>query len=237
MTLAAVLAIALMAVALCASASAAGGYQQATFKAEVKGTQSYKAEYHHESRNPCDVAIDDVNTETAKFKSTKPLLITFTKVPGMKEPLISAGKKPVMFPTKATVKRAASHVVGPIAGDCEDNGGGAEPGPGPDCGTKVVAPFNLDVGYFKPEHVELISNQDSDTDPFENCSGGKFPFLLSGDRFGKRSSAELPTEEVFDEKIGKLITIGKGTEFLPYGESNFEETNIRWELSLTRVQK
>jgi hypothetical protein len=42
-------------------------------------------------------------------------------------------------------------------------------------------------------------------------------------------------KEVFDEKIGKLITIGKGNEGIVWPEG-FEKTKIRWELELTRVK-
>jgi hypothetical protein len=233
MTLAALLAVALLAAAFCASAQA-GKYEQATFKAEVKGVQTYHGDYHHKSTGPCDPSIDEVTEERAKFVSLKPVKLTITKLPQLKEPVITSGVKQLRLPTKAKVKRSHSNSVGSIAPGCPDNGGGVPGGPGPDCGTRVIQPFYMSVDYYKPEHVELQPEDNAGSDPYERCGGGKFPTIISGETFGRRSSAELPLDEVFDEKIGKLITIGAGNSDLPWSEGT-EETSIRWELSLTRV--
>ncbi len=121
---------------------------------------------------------------------------------------------------------------GPMLGGY--NGGG-NPGPGPDCGTRTVKPWLLDLSYYRRDHIQLQAEETYGGDPFERCSHGGFPYLLSGKSFGKRQSAELPVREVFDNKIGKLITIGAGSESLPYPEG-YDETMIRWELSLTRIK-
>ncbi len=96
-------------------------------------------------------------------------------------------------------------------------------------------PLALSVDYYKTNHVELQPTSNNVADPFQHCGSGKFPYLLNGDSFGKRQDAELPVEEVFDEKIGKLITIGSGTEGI-VGPETIDETKIRWELSLTRIK-
>ena len=234
MTLAMLMAVALLLAAFCASAQA-GKYEQATFKAEVKGVQTHANEYHHASTGPCDPTIDSVTAEKAKFVSTKPVKLTITKVPQLREPIITSGTKGLRIPTKAKVTRSHTNSVSPIAPGCPDNGGGVPGGPGPDCGTKTFKPFWMSIDYYRPEHVELQPEDNAGGDPYQRCGSGMFPRILSGESFGKRSSAELPMKEVFDEKIGKLITIGKGNEGIVWPEG-FERTNIRWELSLTRVR-
>jgi hypothetical protein len=233
-TVAAVAAAGLLAAAFSASASAEGGYEQARFKAEVKGVQTYVSEYHHTATDRCDTSVDTVSKETARFKSTKPVLLTATHIPGVKELVLTSGDKPLRIPTKGTVTRSHSNSFTPIPEDCGGNGGGVEP-VAPDCGTKVVQPWWMTVDYYKRSHVELQPEDNAGSDLFENCGSGSYPYLLSGESFGRRQSADLPENEVFDEKIGKLITIGKGTESIPMPDG-YDETKLRWELSLTRIK-
>lgn len=100
----------------------------------------------------------------------------------------------------------------------------------------MIKPLWLSVDYYKRGHVDLQPEDNGGSNPFEHCGAGKFPFLLSGEWFGKRSSAELPEKEVFDPEIGKLITIGGGNHSI-VGPEEHEDTKIRWELSLTRIGK
>jgi len=237
-TLATVLAMALLVAAFCASAQAADDYEQAKFKAEVKGKQTFVSEWHHASTDRCDTGYDSLTKETIKFKSTKPVVITAMATPGAEDPYLMAGNGGgLRLPAKATITRSHSYSSTPVPEDCGSNGGGVEPGPGPDCGTKTVRPFDLAIDYYKRGHIEIQSeDQDPDADPFERCGSGRFPFLLHGTTFGKRQDAELPEEDLFDEKIGKLITIGRGSEFIAGPENSFDETNIEWDLSLTRIK-
>ena len=236
MTLAALIAAALLVAAFCASAQAADEYRSASFKAEVKGVQTYQSKYDHVASDRCDSTYGSDTKETIRFKSTKPVLLTATHIPKVKGLVLSSGTKPLRFPTKARVSRSHSYYASPVPEDCDANGGGVPPGPGPDCGTKVVKPWWMTVDYYKPGHVELQPEDNAGSDLFERCGSGQYPYLLSGESFGKRSSAELPEDEVFDQQIGKLITIGKGDEYLPTPDG-FDETKIRWEVSLKRLKK
>jgi hypothetical protein len=234
-TLAAFTTTAVLAAGFCSGAQAAE-FQQAKFKAEVKGVQTYANEYHHVSTDRCDPQIDSSNYEVVRFKSTKPVLLTATKVSGLKDPLLTSGTKPLALPTRAKVTRSNSNSYTQVPEDCSGNGGGVGPGPAPDCGTKTVSPWLLSLDYWKRDHLELQPENGPETDLFQNCGRGEFPYLLEGLTFGKRQSAKLPAKELFDQKIGKLITIGTGNRYLPMPEG-FDETTIRWELSLTRVGK
>jgi len=62
-----------------------------------------------------------------------------------------------------------------------------------------------------------------------------WPRLLPESSFGKSQVADLPINEVFDPKIGKLITIGRGDESIPYPDGA-DRTNLTWEVSLTRLK-
>jgi len=234
--LAALLALASLAFSV-ASANAAGngGYKQANFRAEIKGVQTFHDEYHHASTERCDPQIDSVEDETLRFKSKKPILFTATHIPEVKGLVLTSGDKPLRFPVKASVTRSNSHSASHLPLDCGDNGGGAEPTP-PDCGKRTIGSWKLGLDYYKRSRLELTpEDYDQGADLYVNCGSGMFPNLLPGTTFGKSTAAELPEDEVFNEKFGKIITIGDGDEFLPTPEG-FSETKIRWELSITRIK-
>lgn len=233
LTLAVALAAGLLVFA--ATASAAGKYKQAHFKAEVKGVQTYLDEFHHTSTDRCDMNVDSVTNERIKFQSRKPVPLTATKIPGLKGLMLTSGTdKPLRFPTKASIKRSHSNSYSPIPEDCGGNGGGVIPRP-PDCGTRTVNPWWLTVDYYAKNRIELQPEDNAGSDLFEQCGSGKWPYLLSGETFGKRSSADLPPGEVFNEEYGKIITIGKGNEMIAYPDG-YTETKVKWELSLTRIK-
>ncbi len=234
LAIATLLAAMLPLLALAAEASAFN-YKQASFKATVKGVQTYEYVRDHESTGPCDPAIKAHDRETVKFKSTKPVKLTASQVGG-NEPFFTSGTKLLRFPTKANVDRRNSYSASPVPEECGGNGGGVKPGPPPDCGKRVIKPWWMTVDYYKRDHIELQPEDNAGRGPYERCGGGEFPFMMSGETFGKRSSAELPASELFDRKIGKLITIGAGSQNLPLPEGH-TKTTIRWELSLTRTGK
>lgn len=233
--LAALLALASLAFSV-ASANAAGSkYRQASFKAEVKGVQTYVDEYHHASTDRCDMGVDSVSREKIRFESRKPVILTATDIPGVKGLVLTGGTdKPLRFPTKAKLTRSHSNSHTQLPEDCGDNGGGVVPTP-PDCGSRTISPWWLSADFYKKDHVELQPEDVAGSDPFKSCGSGQFPYLLHGTVFGKRSDAELPTEDVFNEKYGKIIVLGEGDEYLPMPEG-FTKTEIRWDLSLTRIK-
>lgn len=234
MTIAALLAVGLLAAALAASASAFNSTQQ-RFKAEIKGVQTYSSDYDHASTGVCDPAISSHTRETIRFASTKPVIVTFTRLPGVKMPIVSAGRKGVRLPTKGTIRRSHSYSASRVPEDCGDNGGGVEGTTPPDCGSRTVQPWYMSFDYVRKDKVGIQPEDVAGSDLFENCGSGKYPYLLGTSSFGKSQLADLPAKEVFDRKIGKLITIGRGSEDLPLPEGG-DETKLRWELSLTRIR-
>lgn len=236
-TLAGLLAAALLAFAFASGADAKGKYKQATFKAEIKGVQTYKTQTDHVSTGRCDMGYHHATTEKWRFASKKPVKLTATRIPGLEngELVFTSGTKPLWFKTRATVKRANESSYTPIPEDCGGNGGGVPPGPGPDCGTKVVDPMWFGIDYWKRGHIELQPQSQGGSDLFERCGSGAYPYLLGGESFGKRQSAELPEADAFNEDYGKIIVVGRGDQFLAFPDGH-DETKIRWELSLTRVK-
>lgn len=233
MTIAALLAAGLLAAAFATSASAFNSTQQ-KFKAEIKGVQTFSSDYDHASSDVCDPTINSHTKETIRFASTKPLVVTFTRLPGVKHPIISAGRRGLRLPTKGKIKRSHSYSASQVPEDCGDNGGGVENPTPPDCGTRTVTPWYMSFDYVRKDKVGLTPEDVAGSDLFENCGSGKYPYLLGTTSFGKSQLADLPVKEVFDREIGKLITIGRGDEDLPTPEGG-DTTNLRWELSLTRI--
>ena len=235
LALAAILALGLLAFSASSAGAAQGGYDQANFKDEIKGVQTYLDEYHRASTDRCESQIDSVENEKVTFKSKKPVLFTATRIPEVKGLVLTSGDKPLRFPVKATVNRSNSHSATPLPLDCAANGGGATPTP-PDCGKRTIGSWKLGVDYYKRSRLELIpEDYDQGTDLYANCGNGYFPQVLPGTTFGKSTSAELPEDEVFNEKYGKIITIGQGDESIVYPDG-FWETKLRWELSITRIK-
>lgn len=210
------------------------GYEQATFKVSLKGTQTVEHAYDHTATDPCDIDISESGGETLRFKSTKAVKMTATKMSGLDHPIFMTGKSMARIPVKATITRSNDVSAGTPAPGCPDNGGGSTPGPGPDCGTKVIKPWWLGFDYWKKDRIELMPEDVAGGDPFERCGGWGFPYLLQGATFGKRPSADLPVDELFDPKIGKLITIGRGNHNTVDPEG-WEKRGIRWELTLKRI--
>ena len=234
LTIASLLAVGLLAVAFATSASAFNSTQQ-RFKAEIKGGQTYTSAFDHASTDTCDPSVSSHTKETIRFASKKPVVVTFTRIPGSRYPIVSGGDKGLRLPTTGKVKRSHSYSASHVPEECGDNGGGVPGGETPpDCGTKTVTPWYMSFDYARRDKVELQPEDVAGSDLFENCGSGKYPYLLAGSSFGKSQLADLPVKEVFDRKIGKLITIGRGSEDLPTPEGG-DSTKLRWELSLTRI--
>lgn len=68
------------------------GYEQATFKVSLKGTQTVEHAYDHTATDPCDIDISESGGETLRFKSTKAVKMTATKMSGLDHPIFMTGK-------------------------------------------------------------------------------------------------------------------------------------------------
>lgn len=219
--------------ALCAPASAAGGYRQAVFKAEVEGVQRTSVTHSHEPLHRCDVRDYSTGKETVRFASRKPLKVTVARVPGVSGYTVLYGKRGQGIPTRARVNRRFSPQVTAPPSDCppagDGNGGGPLP---PDCGTRTISPWMIAIESPRRELVSLEA--DHFEDPYQRCPGGAFPELVHENTRGDTIVSRLPEKELFDQRIGKLIVIGRGER--SYLLHDYDETTtVRWSLSLRRI--
>lgn len=225
-------------VAAPASAAAASKYEIANFEVEVKGIQKSTESFHHKAESECDVGDTSTITEKIVFKS-KPKEITAYGVPGQLNPDLlfrQAGK----WPTAATISRHYTPriVVPPPSPQCGENDGGESTGPKDDCGTKKVSDWSLELEFDDRKKDGLGLTGLERKDPFEACLAVlgelSFPYLIVSDTKEEPILADLPQDELFDPKIGKLIVLGNGTKRVEEPDVSVK-SSIEWDVSLTRI--
>lgn len=216
-----------------------GGFKMSKFKVEVKGWQKMVQQHSHQSENECDGDDFTSGSETVNFKSMKPVVVTAYYSPGLDNPEFFAGKQ-LGIPTKAKITRSYTPrrpTSFPI--HCGANGGGVDNVTLPDCGTKTVNPFKVNLQYAREKRNGLLLSSESTTgDPYEQCAGAgiaSFPWLIVEDSKGKYIHAELSQAELFDPKFGKWISIAEGTR-KTYGRDSWVKTTVHWEVSFTRLK-
>ncbi|MGN6557178.1 MAG: hypothetical protein ACTHLH_04100 [Solirubrobacterales bacterium] len=182
-----------LALALCALAATAAalsapagadtygnGFSAARFKVEIKGTQDMIQHYTREAENECDVSDHSIGKERVTFHTTKPIYITATHMPGEFNPQLFGGPQ-LGIPTVAKVQRSFTPVIGQPPESCAVAiGGGGEPVK-PDCGTKTIKPWRLNLQDAREKKNALLLSGNGDQDPFVDCPGAStmgFPWLL-----------------------------------------------------------
>ncbi len=228
-----------------ASAAPAGaatygnGFKLAKFKVEIKGWQNVVHHRNVEAEDECGVSDHSFGRERVTFKTSKPIYVTATHLPGEFNPQLFGGPQ-LGIPARAKVQRSYTPVISGPAVACEDNGGGAEPTP-PDCGAKIVKKWRLNLQFGEEKKNGLLLSGNGDQDPFENCPGASvdgFPWLLvegSGHK-GKYIYADLSQDELFDPKFQKWISIANGTS-KDVGSTYWTKTDVHWEVSFTRLKE
>jgi hypothetical protein len=220
------------------AATSGNGFQVAKFKIEVEGTQT--SIYHHtvEAENECDVSDHSFGREKVRFHTTKPIYVTATHMPGEFNPqMLATGQ--LGIPTTAKVQRSYTPVITGPAIPCEENGGGAEVTK-PDCGTKTIKPWTLELQYAREKKNALLLSGSGEGDPYENCPSdgvAGFPWLLvegSGHQ-GKYIYAEVTQDELFDPHFQKWIAIGHGSA-KDSGSTWWSKTEITYSISFTRLK-
>jgi hypothetical protein len=220
------------------AATYGNGFQLAKFKIEIEGTQN--AVYHRtlEAEDECSISDHSFGREKVTFHTTKPIYITASHFPGEFNPQMFGGRQ-LGIPTTAKVQRSYTPVITGPAIPCEDNGGGAEPTK-PDCGTRIVKPWTLELQYASDKKNALLLSG-SGEDPYVNCPGNStagFPSLLvegSGHQ-GKYIYAEVSQDELFDPQFQKWIAIGHGSA-KDSGAGWWSKTDITYSVSFTRLKE
>jgi len=220
------------------AATYGNGFQLAKFKVEIKGWQNMVQHRSHEAENECDVSDHSFGRERVSFETTKPIYITATHMKGEFNPQLFGGPQ-LGIPARAKVQRSYTPAITSPAVPCEENGGGAEPTK-PDCGTKIVKQWRLNLQFGREKKNGLLLSGNGDQDPYVNCPGSStasFPWLLvegSGHK-GKYIYADLSQDELFDPQFQKWISIANGSA-TDSGADWWSKTDVHWEVSFTRLK-
>ncbi len=241
MTAAVALALAGLTASAAPAKGGANGFKVAKFKVEVKGVQKMVQQYHHLAENECDIDNFSSGSEKIVFETLRPVVITASYSPAFENPMFFTNSKVLGIPTRATVKRSyTSRIHGP-AKPCEENGGGVETVLQPDCGTKRIEPYVVQLQYADAKKGQLIVTGDTGAeDPFERCAGAgedTFPFLLGqkGASGKQLIHAELPQRDLFDPGFQKWISLAEGSRKTRYAD-HWIKTDIQWDVSFTRLK-
>ena len=227
--------------ALSAPARAAtygNGFQVSKFKVEVKGYSTTTWHRNYEAADECDVSDHSFGREKLTFRSARPVTITATHMRGEFNPQLFGGRQ-LGIPTVAKVQRSFTPAITGPAAECEENGGGAEPTV-PDCGTRTVSPWKLNLQYAREKKSALLLSGGDGEDPFANCPGNgveSYPWLLveKSGHTGKYIYADLSQDELFDPNYRKWISIANGSA-KNSGEDWWSKTDIHWDVSFTRMK-
>lgn len=240
--LAVVLAAAAVGAAVAAASAQAAKYESARFKATVEGVQTVNWSKSSDEDGTCMVTHDNTGSEKVKFGSSKPVIVSAFKAPGSKRPSLIAGEGLPELPVKAKITRQNEDTYGPMGPedrDCADGPGMGGPPPASDCGTKAVG-WKLDLGYDYQLKDRINLGAYNTDDPFGRCPGvgsDGFPFLVGqvGGYDGKRKLPELPSSELFDPSLGKLILIGRNKKTISR-DGYSSQGSSRWVLELKRLK-
>lgn len=240
--LAAAVAIAI-ALALAAPARAAtygNGFQMSKFRVEVEGYSTTTWHRNVEPTDPCEVGDHSLGRERVTFSTVKPVVITASHMRGEFSPQLFAGRSALGVPTKARVQRSFTPAITPSALACEDNGGGGAEATKPDCGSRTIGSWFLNVEFSDKQRNALQLTSDGSAEvPYASCPGAGFtyPFLL--DKVGTREArkplyADLSQDELFDPAFQKWITIGDGS-YKEASDTWWAKTDVHWAVSFTRL--
>jgi hypothetical protein len=211
----------------------------AHFKVEIKGVQQMYSQHTHEAENDCDINDFSSGSEKLVFK-TKPIVITSVHVPGVFNPSFVVASTPDGIPATAKVTRSYTpRISGGVAEGCgENDGNGSGEEVKPDCGTKTVTPFRLDLDYSEEEKSKLTLLGGLDEDPFHECPGVaylSFPDLIVEGTNGHVIAADVSQDQLFDPEYGKWIALASGTRKVTEKDW-WAKSTIHWDVSFTRLE-
>lgn len=238
--LAAIMAVAALAAPVKA-ASYGNGFQLSKFKVEIEGYSNTTWHRNIEASDECGVSDHSFGRERFTFATTKPIVIMASHMPGEFNPSLFAGRSALGVPVKAMIQRSFTPAISLPAKACEDNGGGAEV-TAPDCGTRTVKSWHVNVEFSDKKRDGLQVHGDRGVKiPYASCPGAgfTFPFLL--DEEGTREArkplyANLSQDEIFDPKFRRWITLGNGA-YTEADDSWYAKTDVHWAVSFTRLKE
>ena len=225
-----------------ASAAATNGYKSAKFRIEVKGWAKTVQQHSYLAEDECARDNFSSGSETIRFQTKKPIVITAAMFSGLDNPEFFSGRR-LGIPTRAVVNRSYTlRNGGAVPEDCPDNGGGVVPTP-PDCGRKVKDPWQLELAYLDDRRGLLgLSYSGGMLDPYKMCAGAGFPssfphFPESKGSYGRGGpiAAQLSQRDLFNRNFRKWISIAEGV-YKQRTATWWARTTVHWEVSFTRLR-
>jgi hypothetical protein len=212
-------------------------FQEARFRIEIKGVQKTVQQHTHLAEETCDLTDISSGSERVVFR-TRPIVITALHAPGEFNPSLLASATPQGIPATATVTRSYTpRITLPGDPECGQNGGGSAETK-PDCGTRKVGDWRLDLEYDEEQKNGVFLAADEGPDLFAECppAGGMlaFPFLDTTTTSGKTITAQISQDELFDAGIGKWVAIAKGSRRYE-GQGYWAKATVEWDVSFTRI--
>lgn len=233
-------ALAIGAAAAPAGAAPSGnGFKTAEFKVSVEGSQSVIWKKHREDEGYCSVSYDATGSEKVRWRTPRAVKVSAFMAPGSKSPTFVIGDGPPFFNTRAKVTRNVAEKFGPQdpLEECPGGGGGGTPTK-LDCGTRTVDwEMNFGFDFYDDEEVFLAGHPAPD--PFAKCPGvgsdGFSKIVGQSGTGGVRKLPKLPSKELFDPEIGKLIVLGKGSKKVS-GSEYSSQGKSRWNITFKRIK-
>lgn len=232
--------VALAAVALPASASAAPKYQKERFDVRILGVQETNwSTLSDDHAAECRTKTSGSGSEKVLFHTTKPHRVTL--IAGKRAFVyggnpVAVGKAVV---TRDGYERTTVEDPCPPVAEGDPDGGGGDLPPAPDCGEKEDA-IGLELGFTRST-VELRSDQSrSDSELFLNCPvrGTAYAELLTLDGQpgggAKVIKAQLPLARMLNRKKRDFTVSARGALQDNYVDSN-THTQITWDIRFVRV--
>ena len=206
---------------------AGGKYEQATFKAEIKGVQTYANEYHHASTGPCDPRSTGSRTR-GEVREQEARHVHDTKIPELK------GRRDVRHEAPAVPDEGedqpSTATPHPDPRDCGGNGGGVPAGR-PTAARRRSA---VDVRRLLQARAHRApAGGQRRGDPYENCGSG------SSRCCSRQCSASARPPSCPGGGVQQGVRKDHHDRRRRRGfvwPEGFSETKVRWELSLTRVK-
>ena len=220
-----------------------GKNRHATFKVSVKGVQTTTWSENHQSTGArCDYTSTGSGTERVVF-SSRPVVVEAWQVMSAGSVFFVRGSKPATLPGRGYVTRHGKSERGPIDPGCAVGDGGdgtAPPPPASDCGRKRITSLRLQLGFDPANRKRINVFNDSSTaaPEFEQCpiAGESWTTILRRDDAHGTAGEELPAVDLFDERQGKMLVLGKG-QVRRTAMDTTSTTRIRWTLTLTRLRR
>jgi hypothetical protein len=214
----------------------------AHFKASIRGEQKTTWTEHHvanPSANPCDYAdINGSGSQVVTFKSRTVNVVQVVGSGNGKAGFLPAhGRERHGLPSDLLVvngsRRRFGMLTATVVAPNPGCGGGREqPTESPDCGTKELGNWGLDLAYERSNEIALVTGG-------IRPLGGPLEFMdcpLEGpDAFGTLpAETTLPVAMLRGRKLRKIIVIGTKAKEKHEADGDWT-TKLHWELTLRRV--